>query len=45
MELDRDTLLFLRIANNPLTRQDLLELLQALGLLSSFLEAENETTQ
>lgn len=45
MELDHNDLLFLRIANDPLIRQDLLELLQALGLLFAFLEAKSGTTQ
>lgn len=38
-----DTIRFLRIANDPVTRRDLLVRLQELGLLSSFLEEETGT--
>lgn len=42
--LRSDERAFLRIAENKALRKDLLALLQELGLLSSFLQAESGTT-
>lgn len=41
--LDEETARFVQMANDPLTRQDLLARLQSLGLLAAFLEAERGT--
>ena len=45
IELTENEQKFLELANNPETRQVLLERLEQLGLLSAFLAAENGTTQ
>lgn len=45
MDLSKDEEEFLRLANDPQLRQDLLARLEKLGLLSAFLQAESETTQ
>ena len=37
--------MFLEMLHDPKLKQDLLERLEKIGLLSAFLQAENETTQ
>lgn len=43
-KLSDEEIKFLRMVNDPINRQHLLDRLEQLGLLSAFLEAESGTT-
>ena len=45
LRMNENDKLFLQMIHDPLLRAGLLERLEKLGLLSAFLEIENETTQ